>query len=185
MTILKQTIAIFTTAMLALGIASVSLAADNAVRFSNRSLRGTYSVTFEGTNSGGGGATTGDSLAPVNGVGVLTATGDGHFTGTQTANILLNTNGVPTSSSSCPTGFPACTAICTTQLVGTYIINSDGTGTTTATATPVAGSDTRCGAAGGFTTTSTIVLQTPKHLLFVGTDPDSTVRGEATLNARR
>jgi hypothetical protein len=167
--------------LLALAFTGVTRAAESELRrFSSNSLRGTYAVTFEGTSSGGGGTITGDSLAPINGVGVLTADGKGNFTGSQTANILFNTNGVPTSSSSCPSSFPACDAICTTSLVGTYTINSDGTGATTATATPSAGSDPRCGPSGGFTTTSAIVLQTPKHLLFVGTDFDSTVRGEAT-----
>lgn len=149
-------------------------------QFSNKSLKGNYTVIFRGTNSGSSGPSQGTSLAPVNGVGLLTADGNGNFTGSQTANILFNTNGQPTSGSSCPNNFPTCDAICTTTLTGTYSINSDGTGTTTATATPVAGSDSRCGPAGGFTTTSYIVMQGRDHLVFVGTDLDSTVRGTAT-----
>lgn len=167
---------------LALGIlafAGVCRADDHSHPFSNKSLKGTYAVKFQGTNSGGGGELEGASLAPINGVGKLIADGNGHFTGSQTANILFNTNGVPTSSGNCPGPFGVCTAICTTTLSGTYTINPDGTGTTSATATPV-GSDPRCGPTDGFTTTSDIILQSSKQLVFVGTDFDATVGGEAT-----
>lgn len=140
--------------------------------FSNASLHGTYVVKFEGTNSGGGGTLGGASLAPEHGVGLLVADGKGNFTGTETANILLNTDGVPTGS-------PPSTAVCTVTLTGTYTVNPDGTGTTTATAVPVS-SDPRCGPAGGFTTTNAIVLQSSNDLVFVGTDFDSTVGGQAT-----
>jgi hypothetical protein len=148
-------------------------------RFSNESLRGTYVSKFSGTNSGGDGTLEGKSLAPLQGIGQIVADGEGHFSGTQTANILFNTDGSPTSSGACPGPFGVCTAICTTKLNGTYTVNSDGTGSTTATATPT-GSDPRCGPAGGFTTASDIILQSSKHLVFVGTDFDSTVGGEAT-----
>jgi hypothetical protein len=72
-----------------------------------------------------------------------------------------------------------CTAICTTTLSGTYTVNPDGIGTTTATATPT-GNDLRCGPKTGFTTTSDIILQSSKHLVFVGTDFDATVSGQAS-----
>jgi len=153
--------------------------ADGPPHFSNASLNGTYVVKFQGTNSGGDGALEGQSLAPVNGVGQLIADGKGNFTGTQTANILFNTNGTPTSSGSCPGPFGVCTAICTTKLKGTYTINPDESGTTTAKATPVV-SDPRCGPSAGFITTSDIILQSSWHLVFVGTDFDATVGGQAT-----
>ena len=76
-----------------------------------------------------------------------------------------------------------CTAICTTTLNGTYTVNPDGTGTTTATATPTGG-DLRCGS-GAFTTTSDIILQSSRHLVFVGTDFDATVGGQATGQGRQ
>jgi hypothetical protein len=151
--------------------------------FSNRSLRGTYVTKFQGTNSGGDGTLEGKSLAPVNGVGQLIADGEGHFTGTQTTNILFNTDGTPTSSGSCPGPFGVCTAICTTTLKGTYTINPDGTGTTSADATPT-GTDPRCGPKGGFDTTSYIILQSSNHLVFVGTDFDATIGGQATRQER-
>jgi hypothetical protein len=154
--------------------------ADGSHHFSNASLHGTYVVKFQGTNSGGDGTLEGKSLAPVNGVGELIADGHGHFTGTQTANILFNTDGTPTSSPSCSPPGSGCTGICTTTLSGTYAVNPDGTGTTTATATPVAGSDVRCGPSSGFSTSSDIILQSSRHLVFVGTDFDATVGGQAT-----
>ncbi|MBV8359511.1 MAG: hypothetical protein JO189_16470 [Deltaproteobacteria bacterium] len=148
--------------------------------FSNASLRGKYVVSFHGWVSGGDGAVTGHSLAPQNGVGLLIADGRGNFTGTQTANILYNSNGVPTSPSACG-GSPisGSTAICTYDLAGTYTVKSDGTGTTTATATPVAGSDCRCGPLVGFTTTDSFVMESPDDLSIVGTDFDATVIGHA------
>jgi hypothetical protein len=148
--------------------------------FSNASLHGKYVVSFHGWVSGGDGAVTGKSLGPQNGVGLLIADGHGHFTGTQTANILYNSNGVPTSPSACggsSTG--GSTAICTYDLTGTYTVKSDGTGTTTATATPVAGSDCRCGPSAGFTTTASFVMGSPDDLSIVGTDFDTTVIGYA------
>ncbi len=169
-------------ALLALSIlpfAHVAQAGGGGHTFSNKSLKGTYVVNFQGTNSGGDGTLTGKSLGPINGAGVLISDGKGNFTGTQTANILFNTDGTPTSSGSCPGPFGVCTAICTTSLVGTYSVNPDGTGTTTATATPTV-SDPRCGSPSGFTTTSDIFMQSKKHLVFVGTDFDETVGGQAT-----
>jgi len=176
---MKKLIGIPALALSILVLAGVCRADDHGHHFSNKSLRGTYVVKFQGTNSGGDGALEGKSLAPVNGVGELIADGKGHFTGMQTANILFNTDGTPTSSGSCPGPFGVCTAICTTKLSGTYTVNPDGTGTTTATATPTA-SDPRCGPSIGFTTTSDIILQSSKHLVFVGTDFDATVGGQAT-----
>jgi hypothetical protein len=106
--------------------------------YSNASLHGTYVVKFQGWVSGGDGAVTGESLGPQYGVGLLKADGKGNFTGSETANIMYNSNGNPTSSSACGgSSSQATTAVCTTTLTGTYTINSDGTGTTTATATPV------------------------------------------------
>src|SRR5215470_6093855 len=67
--------------------------------FSNASLHGKYVESFHGWVSGGDGAVTGQSLGPQNGVGLLIADGHGHFTGTETANILYNSNGVPSSPS--------------------------------------------------------------------------------------
>jgi len=153
--------------------------------FSNKSLHGVYVVKFQGTNSGGDGTLEGESLAPVNGVGLINADGDGHFTGMQTANILFNTSGSPTAASPgpCPGPFGVCTAICTTTLKGTYTVNPDGTGSITATAIP-SGTDLRCGPKSGFTTSSDIILKSPRHLVFVGTDFDSTVGGEATRQER-
>jgi len=148
--------------------------------FSNESLHGKYVVSFHGWVSGGDGAVTGQSLGPQNGVGLLTADGHGHFTGTQTANILYNSNGVPTSSSACGgSSTSGSTAICTDDLTGTYTVNPDGTGTTTATATPAAGSDCRCGPPAGFTTTGSFVMESPDELSIVGTDFDVTVTGHA------
>jgi hypothetical protein len=173
------------SALLAFGVLALALdsQADGGhhhfSHFSNESLHGTYVTKFQGTNSGGDGTLEGGSLAPVNGIGELIADGKGHFTGTQTANILFNTNGNPTSSGSCPGPFGVCTAICTTKLSGTYAINPDGTGTTTATAIPI-GSDPRCGPSTGFTTTSDIILQSSERLVFVGTDFDASIGGQAT-----
>jgi hypothetical protein len=97
---------------LALVIMAVSAVcrADGFEPFSNKSLHGTYVVKFQGTNSGGDGALEGASLAPVNGVALLNADGDGDFTGTQTANILFNTNGTPTSASPAPVQVPLASA---------------------------------------------------------------------------
>ncbi len=160
--------------------ASAGRADSHHRNFSNASLRGTYIVSFHGWVSGGGGTVTGQSLGPQNGVGVLKADGQGNFTGTETANILYNTNGNPTASSACggSSTIPG-DAICTTSLTGTYSVNPDGTGTTTATATPVAGSDCRCGPVSGFTTSNSFVMSTPEQLTIVGTDLDATVSGEA------
>ncbi len=176
---MKKRIAIPVLTLSIAALAGVCRADDHGHPFSNKSLHGTYVVKFHGTNSGDG-AVQGKSLAPLNGVGELIADGQGHFTGTQTANILFNTDGTPTSSASCSPSGSECTAICTTTLQGTYTVGPDGTGTTSATAAPVAGSDVRCGPVTGFTTTSDIVLQSSKHLVFVGTDFDATVGGEAT-----
>jgi hypothetical protein len=169
-------------ALAILAVAAVCRADGSGKAFSNKSLHGTYVVKFQGTNSGSSGPPEGTSLAPINGVGVLTADGKGNFTGTQTANILFNSNGTPTAAvpGPCPGPFAVCTAICTTTLSGTYTINPDGTGTTSAHATPT-GTDLRCGPPGGFDTTSDIILQSPSHLVFVGTDFDTTVGGQATL----
>ena len=174
---------------LALGIVAVvpvCRADGHGKTFSDESLRGTYVGRFQGTNSGGDGTLEGKSLAPVNGVSLINADGDGHFTGTQTANILFNTDGNPTAESRgpCPGPFGVCTAICTTALKGTYTVNPDGTGSITATATPT-GTDIRCGPKSGFTTTSDIILRSSRHLVFVGTDFDSTIGGEATLQQGR
>jgi hypothetical protein len=176
---MKKLIGIPALALSMLALAGVCRADGHHHHFSNSSLQGTYVVRFQGTNSGAGGKVEGASLAPVNGVGQLIADGNGHFTGTQTANILFNTDGLLTSSGSCPGPFGVCTAICTTTLSGTYTVNADGTGTTTATATPV-GSDPRCGPSTGFSTTSDVILQSSNHLVFVGTDFDATVGGQAT-----
>jgi hypothetical protein len=148
--------------------------------FSNSSLRGTYAESFHGWVSGGDADVTGTSLGPQGGVGLLNADGKGNYTGTQTANILYNSNGNPTSPSACGGGNNAhIDAICTYNLSGTYSVNSDGTGTTTATATPVSDSDCRCGPASGFSTTSSFVMQSSRSLSFVGTDLDATVIGHA------
>jgi hypothetical protein len=149
-------------------------------RFSNRSLHGTYQVSFHGWVSGGDGDVTGQSLGPQNGVGLLTADGDGNFSDIVTANILYNTDGDPTSPSACGGSSNAHTAaVCNLNIVGTYSVNGDGTGTTTGTATPAPGSDCRCGASSGFSTTSSFVMRSPRQLSFVGTDLDATVSGEA------
>jgi len=179
---MKKLLSISALALGVVAVATVCRADGRGKPFSNKSLHGTYVVKFQGTNSGGDGALEGASLAPVNGVGELVADGKGHFTGMQTANILFNTNGNPTAASPgpCPGPFGVCTAICTTTLSGTYTVNPDGTGTTSATAIPTSG-DLRCGPATGFTTTSDIILQSSKHLVFVGTDFDATVGGQATL----
>lgn len=173
----------FAAAMLvlgALGFATTSRADDHGGHFSNANLHGTYVVSFHGWVSGGDGAVTGQSLGPQNGVGVLKADGRGNFSGTETANILYNTNGNPTAPAACGgSSTTTSDAICTTNLAGTYLVNPDGTGTTTATATPVAGSDCRCGPPTGFTTSSSFVMRTPNHLAIVGTDLDATVIGEA------
>jgi hypothetical protein len=175
-----RTAFLLTFAMLLLtGLSAAQSGRRAPTPFSNTSLSGPYAVSFHGVNSGGDTTVTGESLAPLNGVGLLNADGNGHFTGTQTANIMYNTNGVPTASANCPSGASACDAICTTTLTGTYTINPDGTGTTTATATPAANSDPRCGPSSGFTTTSSIVMSSPNHLVFVGTDFDSTIGGTA------
>jgi hypothetical protein len=148
--------------------------------YSNATLHGTYVVRFQGWVSGGDGAVTGESLGPQFGVGVLKADGKGNFTGTETANILYNTNGNPTSASACGgSSTQATTAVCTTTLVGTYVVNSDGTGSTTATATPVSGSDCRCGPPSGFTTTTYFIMDGHNRLSIVGTDSDATLSGEA------
>jgi hypothetical protein len=164
--------------------------------FSNASFSGTYLVSFDGDIRGGLEAITGESLAPLNVVGSITADGNGHFQGSGTANILFNTNGIATTSPTCSSGGgeggdPSnCDAICPEQVVGTYAINADGTGTATETVTPTQtgsqteswpqNSDPRCGPAGGFTTTTSIVLSSPDHIAFVGTDPRATIRGTAT-----
>jgi hypothetical protein len=180
-------------AMLGLGLGillmlSTVQAGDNDNKtgeFSNASLHGKYVVSFHGWVSGGGSAVTGQSLGPQNGVGLLIADGQGNFTGTQTANILYNSNGVPTSSSACGGSFTSgSTAICTDDLTGTYTVKSDGTGTTTATATPVAGSDCRCGPSTGFTTTASFVMASHEDLSIVGTDFDVTVAGHAHLQGK-
>jgi hypothetical protein len=178
---MKRSILIGVFAVLS-AVAVSGLSRASGRHFSNSSLKGTYVVVFRGTTSGSSSTSQGTSLAPENGVGTLVPDGKGSFTGTETANILFNTAGAPTSSPTCPSSFPTCTAVCALTLSGTYTVNSDGSGTTTATATPAGGSDPRCGSTTGFTTTSTIVLQSSKHLVFVGTDPDSTVIGEATRN---
>jgi len=152
--------------------------------FSNASLQGKYVVSFQGWVSGGDGDVTGASLGPQNGVGLLIADGKGNFTGTQTANILYNSNGNPTSGSACGGGASG-DAVCTYNLAATYAVNSDGTGSTTATATPITGSDCRCGPAGGFTTTESFVMQSADELSFVGTDLDATVSGHARKQAKK
>jgi hypothetical protein len=147
--------------------------------FSNASLQGKYVVSFHGWVSGGGVAT-GASLGPQNGAGLMTADGQGNFTGTQTANILYNSSGVPTAPSACgDSSTTPSDAICTYSLAGTYSVNLDGTGTTTATATPVTGSDCRCGPAAGVTTTGSLVMDSADDLTIVGTDPDMTVIAHA------
>jgi hypothetical protein len=169
-------------AVVLVAVAAVKAKADDDEQhgFSNASLHGNYVESFHGWVSGGDGDVTGQSLGPQNGVGLLKADGHGKFTGTQTANILYNTNGNPTSSSACGgTSTVGTTAICTYDLKGTYKVDSDGTGTTTATATPVAGSDCRCGPSAGFTTTGSFVMESPDDLSIVGTDLDATVVGHA------
>jgi hypothetical protein len=165
--------------LIAAGIVQAGETDHNVRGFSNASLKGRYVVSFHGWVSGGGGAVTGQSLGPQNGVGLLIADGHGNFTGTETANILYNSNGVPTSPSACG-GSPISSidAICTYDLTGTYAVRSDGAGTTIATATPVAGSDCRCGSA-GFTTTESFVMESDDDLSIVGTDLDATVIGHA------
>jgi hypothetical protein len=146
--------------------------------FSNASLQGNYVVSFQGWISGGGGTVTGTSLAPQNGTGLLIADGQGNFTGTETANILYNSGGVPTSPSACggSSSSPSDT-ICSYNLTGTYSVNSDGTGTTSATATPVTGSDCRCGS--GSPTSGSFVMQSSDDVTMVGTDLDATVIAHA------
>jgi hypothetical protein len=133
----------------------------------------------------GSAAVTGQSLGPQNGVGLLIADGHGNFTGTQTANILYNSNGVPTAPSACGSSYSgASDAICTYHLTGTYAVHPDGTGTTTAMAMPVAGSDCRCGSA-GFITTESFVMESDGDLSIIGTDLDATVIGHAHKQRER
>jgi hypothetical protein len=152
--------------------------------FSKSNLHGSYVESFHGWVSGGDGAVTGTSLGPENGVGLLIADGNGNYTGTETANILYNSNGNPTSPSACGgSSSSGIDAICAYNLTGTYSVNSDGTGTTTATVTPVTGSDCRCGPSLGFTASSSFVMQSSESLTFVGTDLDATVIGQAIRQA--
>ena len=160
------------------GIAQAMQGHHEGSGFSNASLQGKYVVSFHGWVSGGGGAVTGNSLGPQNGAGLLIADGHGNFTGTETANTLYNSNGVPTAPSACGgSSSNASDAICTYSLTGIYSVNSDGTGTTTAT--PVTGSDCRCGSSAGFTTTGSLVMESADDLTMVGTDLDATVIAHA------
>lgn len=181
---MKRLVIISGAVLAIVAVTAVCRADGSHEGFSNKSLHGVYVVKFQGTNSGGDGTLEGESLAPVNGVGLIKADGDGHFTGMQTANILFNTNGSPTAASPgpCPGPFGVCTAVCTTTLKGTYTVNPDGTGSITATAIP-SGTDLRCGPKSGFTTSSDIILKSPGTSCLSA--PTSTARSAAKPRDRK
>ena len=162
--------------------------AQATAAYSNGNLRGTYVFRTQGWNRGhSGDAAKGDSLAPLHVVGTLTADGAGNLTGTETVNIIPNTNGTPTAPAGCQddSATPSA-AVCTNTLTGTYAIAGDGTGIWSITKTPVAGSDCRCG--GPTSTMFSVVLQgrprkVSDRVLYATQSTEFAASGEAELRA--
>lgn len=140
----------------------VQASAQSVLGYTNRNLRGTYVFRTQGWNRGNSGSQAlGDSLGPFHAVGMFKADGSGNLSGTETVNVILNTNGTPTTPAGCNDSStdPSAT-VCINNLSGAYSINDDGTGVWTITKTPVPGSDCRCG---GATTQFTIILEGGPH----------------------
>jgi hypothetical protein len=135
-----------------------------AKTFSNKDLKGTYTEKFSGfVGTTANPFSTGTSL-PQSGTGTETADGKGNFT----ANLVFNIGG----------------STCSGTVTGTYVVNADGSGTSTGTFAPNAAAPTGIPAENyacpeGALQDEAFTIVTHDTVDFISTDADSIVTGTA------
>jgi hypothetical protein len=135
-----------------------------AKAFSNKDLKGTYTEKFSGfVGSVANPFPTGTSL-PQSGTGTETTDGKGNFT----ANLVFNIGG----------------STCSGTVTGTYVVNADGSGTSTGTFAPNVTAPTGIPAGnyacpGGALQDEAFTIVGDETVDFISTDADSVVTGTA------
>ena len=139
--------------------------------FSNKDVKGTYSLKFSGFLGSAGNPFPTTSSLPQSGAGVEIADGNGNFN----AAVLFNAGGTT----------------CSGTILGTYQVNPDGTGTSTGTFTPTSSAPsgvptTNYGCPSQMTGVQdeAFTIFSPDTLEFISTDADSVVSGTAKRQSR-
>jgi len=154
---------------MALGAAMLTPPSVWAYTYSNADFNGTYVEKFSGFSSIASPLLVGTS-EPQSGAGFVVANGNGTFSGALAFSIGGNT--------------------CVGDIVGTYTVFSSGTGTSSATFTPVSvipgmpSSNYSCPSQMTGTQDEAFVIVSPTEIDFISTDADSVVSGTAQLQTQ-
>jgi len=155
-----------------LGLSAALGAAPSAqaYTYSNSDFSGTYVEKFSGYFSSAESPLVVGTSSPQSGAGFVTADGNGNFSGALAFSIGGNT--------------------CVGDIQGTYTVFASGTGTSTATFTPVSvipgmpSSNYSCPSQMTGTQDEAFVIVSPNEIDFISTDADSVVSGTAQLQTQ-
>jgi len=167
---MKNGFLVGTLLLATIGSAASVWAGGGSSTFSNADVKGTYSLKFSGFFDSAGNQFPTSSSFPQSGAGFEDADGNGNFTGA----LLVSIGGTT----------------CSGNITGTYEVNPDGTGTSTATFTPEANppkgipaGNYVCPSKSG-TQNEAFVIVSHDKIDFMSTDADSVVSGSAERQSR-
>ena len=168
---MKNGFLVGTLLLATIGSAASVWAGSHPTTFSNKDLKGTYSLKFSGFIGSTSNPFPTTSSLPQSGAGFEIVDGNGNFQGA----LLFSIGG----------------STCAGSISGTYQVNPDGTGTSTGTFTPeatapkgVPTANYSCPSQMTGTQDEAFQIVSPDKIEFLSTDPDSVVSGTAERQTR-